>query len=95
MSYGVEIQTAALRYLASLPADVQARITKRINALAENPRPPRMRRLKGKLKGTRRISVGDYRVAYDVDDAALVVHVWAIGHRRGFYDRLARQRRRA
>ena len=60
------------------------RIVARIDALAQDPHPPGSRKLQG---GTDefRIRVGDYRVIYSVNDAAITIVVIRVGHRRDIY----------
>ena len=73
MPYRVELAPAAQRDLRRLPREVQARLATPIQALAENPRPVGVRKLRGEEQ-TWRIRVGPYRVVYDIhDDRALVV----------------------
>ena len=56
-----------------------------LRGLAEDPRPPGA----GKLVAVEgyRVRVGEYRIIYDVDDAAQVVTVYRIRHRREAYRR--------
>jgi mRNA interferase RelE/StbE len=71
--YRVELAPAAQRDLRPLPPEVQARLATPIQALAEDPRPAGVRKLRGEER-TWRIRVGPYRVVYDIhDDRALVV----------------------
>ena len=71
--YRVELAPAAQRDLRRLPQVVQTRLATPIKALAENPRPAGVRKLRGEVR-TWRIRVGLYRVVYDIhDDRALVV----------------------
>ena len=86
MAYQVELTTAALRDLRALPAALLARVDARILALAEDPRPPRVEKLTdaGELY---RVRVGEYRILYAVDDAAQVVTVARVRHRRDVYRR--------
>ena len=73
MPYRVEMAPAAQRDLRRLPREIQARLATPIQALAENPRPTGVRKLRGEER-TWRIRVGPYRVVYDVhDDRELVV----------------------
>ena len=44
------------------------RISVAIDALAENPRPPGVEKMKGKKESLWRIKEGDYRVIYLIDD---------------------------
>ena len=62
-----------------------ARIVPRLEALAETPRPPGCKKLKGGDKEWR-IRVGDYRAVYEIDDAAKTVDVTRIAHRREVYE---------
>ena len=71
--YRVELAPAAQRDLGRLPQELRARLAMPIKALAENPRPPRVRKLRGEER-TWRIRIGPYRIVYDIhDDQALVV----------------------
>ncbi len=81
MTYRLEITPAAARDLASLPRDARRRVDASILALANNPHPPGVK----KLKGLYRARVGDYRVVYSAEHARLVVLVVRIGHRREIY----------
>ncbi len=73
MPYRVELSPTAQRDLRRLPQEVRARLATPIQALAENPRPLGVRKLRGEER-TWRIRVGPYRVVYDLyDDPALVV----------------------
>ena len=90
--YHVEVESDAPDGLRRLPADVQAAIRARIDALADDPRPAGARALTGRLAGSYRLKVrGAYRIGYDVDDRARTVVVWQIGHRGKFYDKAQRR----
>jgi mRNA interferase RelE/StbE len=93
MTYRVKVDPRALRELADLTPVVRERVTKRIDALSTDPRPGNSLPLAGDLRGSFRIRVGDYRVSYSIDGEAGVVRVWAVGHRRTFYDEAHRRRR--
>lgn len=82
--YEVLISRRAVRALASLPRSEQQRVRAAIDLLAENPRPPGCRPLKGE-PGVYRVRVGDYRILYEVFDQRLVVHVVRVAHRRDVY----------
>ena len=68
-----------------MPAKDRQRIVRRIEALAENPRPAGAEKLSGDDK--HRIRQGDYRILYEIEDAQLVVTVVRIGNRREVYRR--------
>ncbi len=84
MTYDAAILPAALKQLKALPKRDRQRIRDRINGLAENPRPPQVKVLKGR-EGYLRLRVGDYRVIYEVRDDQLLVLVVRVAHRREAY----------
>jgi mRNA interferase RelE/StbE len=92
VTYQLLVKEGADDELADLPPDVRARVMRRIRALALDPRPAGSRPLSGDLRGFYRIRVGDYRIGYLIDDSVPKVVIWAVGPRRGFYERLARRR---
>ena len=83
-SYRVALTASAAKELHGLPSAVVARLVPRIGRLAASPRPPGCKKLKG---GDRewRVRVGDYRIVYEIDDAAKTVDVTRIAHRREVY----------
>jgi len=62
----------------------KVQITRRIAALADDPRPAGVKMLQGQ-HGYYRIRSGDYRVIYMIEDDVLVVLVVKVGHRREVY----------
>ena len=82
--YTVEISPHAQRQLDSLPEDLRTRITQRALALGENPRPPGVKKLRGK-PDRYRIRVGAYRVKYAIQDDQRIVTVVEVVHRRDAY----------
>ena len=83
--YSLEIKPAAGKALDALDNALFARIDRKILVLAENPRPPGSKKLRG-YKDQWRIRVGDWRVVYIVDDAAKRVSITRVAHRREVYD---------
>lgn len=83
-TYRVEIDKRAHKDLAALDKPVRLRVMDAINALADNPRPPGIKAMKG-ATDLYRLRVGDYRVIYTVQDQRLVVLVLEMGHRREVY----------
>jgi mRNA interferase RelE/StbE len=83
--YQIELRPAALRALRKLDPQVRRRIQGVIALLAEDPRPPNAKKLKG--REAFRVRVGNYRVIYTVDDGILLVVVVTLGHRRDVYER--------
>ncbi|MGA2543368.1 MAG: type II toxin-antitoxin system RelE/ParE family toxin [Verrucomicrobiota bacterium] len=66
-----------------LPDDIANRVLARLAALETNPRPPNVKKLKG--RDGWRIRIGDYRIIYDIDDPTLQVLVITVGPRREVY----------
>ena len=85
MTYRIELRPAAVRALKKLDPRVARRIQGAIALLAEDPRPPAARALRG--RPGLRVRVGDYRIIYTVEDDVLLVVVVTVGHRRDIYDR--------
>lgn len=84
-TYQVQISPSAIKQLAALPQDDQARITTAITDLRQTPRPDGVKKLKGKHAGHYRIRIGSYRIVYFVNDKVLYVSVVWIGRRGGAY----------
>ena len=85
-SYRIALTSSAVRELKGLSTHLNARIVPRLENLADHPRPPGCKKLKGGDKEWR-IRVGDYRVVYTIDDARLMVEVTRIRHRSEVYER--------
>ena len=84
-SYTVELKPSARKELEHLSNQIIGRITRRLEALTSNPRPPDCKKLKGGDKEWR-VRVGDYRVVYTIDDQKLLVSVTRIRHRGEVYE---------
>ena len=81
--YKVLIKPSAVKELEAISRKDRERIIRRIERLADDPRPQGCEKLAG---GERyRIRQGAYRVVYLVDDAARDVTIFKIGHRREVY----------
>ena len=85
-SYRVVLTSSAEKELKRLSAQLNARIVPRLEDLADNPRPPGCKKLKGGNKEWH-IRVGGYRVVYTIDDAKSLVEVTRIRHRSEVYQR--------
>jgi mRNA interferase RelE/StbE len=59
------------------------KILERIEALAENPRPPGCEKLTGQQRY--RLRQGRYRILYSIQDDELTVWVVKVGHRKDIY----------
>lgn len=82
--YRIEIKRSAAKEIRaiSLKKDRQ-RVVARIEALAEDPRPPGCTKLAG--QEAYRVRQGTYRIVYTVADDLLVVEVVRVGNRRDVY----------
>lgn len=83
--YRIELRPAAIRALRKIDPQDRGRLQGAIALLAEDPRPPSSRPLRG--RDGYRVRVGDYRILYTVADDVLLVVVVALGHRRDVYER--------
>jgi len=82
--YTLLIKRSAEQDLRRLPRVLFDRVNERILVLREEPRPSGVRKLVGALEGWR-IRVGDYRILYQIDEAARTVTVVRVKHRREVY----------
>jgi mRNA interferase RelE/StbE len=83
MSYSIGILRRAQKELAQLPKQEYERIKEAIKNLSQDPRPTGCKKLSGR-EGWR-VTVGDYRVIYEIDDPQQRLTVLHIGHRRDVY----------
>ena len=83
-AYRVEIGRSAANDLEGLQPQQASRIVAALEALADEPRPRKSRKLTGS-DNSYRIRVGNYRILYQIDDPDKVVSVFAVGHRKDVY----------
>ncbi|HKQ06242.1 MAG TPA: type II toxin-antitoxin system RelE/ParE family toxin [Blastocatellia bacterium] len=83
--YSVTITSRAERDMKRLERSVKNRIVTAILAPGNDPRPPGCVKVKSEHR-LWRIRIADWRVGYEIDDAANEVAVIRIAHRREFYD---------
>lgn len=82
--YRVELKPTAERDLAALQHKDRVRVAKKIDALAKNPRPSGVEKLRGE-NDLWRVRVGNYRIIYTIRDDLILVLVVRIGNRREVY----------
>jgi mRNA interferase RelE/StbE len=85
-SYVVLTERAAERDLRRLGPQLFRRVVAHLKRLADDPRPAGCRKIVDSDDDWR-IRVGDYRVVYEVDDAAHEVRIMRVRHRREVYVR--------
>jgi mRNA interferase RelE/StbE len=84
-SYKILIKKSAAKELEAIAGKKdRERITQRILALADNPRPVGVEELSGTSEKYR-IRQGDFRILSEVQDEGLVVYVVRVAHRKEAY----------
>jgi mRNA interferase RelE/StbE len=86
-SYRILIKKTAAKELESIAGKKdRERITQRILALADDPRPPGVEKLSGTSEKYR-VRQGDFRIVYEIADDVLIVYVVRIANRKEVYRR--------
>jgi mRNA interferase RelE/StbE len=86
-SYSLRIKKSAIKDLEAIPTKAdRRRIVKRIESLADNPRPNGVQKLSGKERY--RIRQGRYRILYSIRDRELIVYIVRVGDRKSVYRNL-------
>ncbi len=78
--YKIFIKKSVANELENIPKKNLKHIVKRIQSLAENPRPRRSQKLSAQERY--RIRQGNYRIVYFIQDKELAVQIFKLGHRR-------------
>jgi mRNA interferase RelE/StbE len=84
-SFRIEFSASVRKDFRHIPKQDVVRILKRIEGLAENPRPPDSKKLSG--DDAMRIRVGVYRIIYEIRNDVLIVLILKVGHRKDIYRR--------
>lgn len=83
-SYRVFIKRSAQQEIRALPTKkIRAAVVGKIQALAEDPRPPGCVKLTGTDKY--RLRQGAYRILYSIDDDRVIVSIVRVAHRQSVY----------
>lgn len=87
MIYRVEFKPAARREIKKLPRRAQETVVAKAESLAGNPLPSGVKKLQDSTLGSNllRVSAGDYRIIYQIQENALIVLIVRIGNRRDVY----------
>ncbi len=81
--YRIEVKKSAVKELSQIPKKDLVKIVKKINSLADNPRPEGSKKLSREDKY--RIRYGNYRILYLIKDDLLVIYVIKVAHRKDIY----------
>lgn len=84
MGYAVYLTNPARQDIESLPTDIQRRLETVIDALAEDPRSPQVRKIVG-ADELYRLRLGPYRVVFMISDSPPEVTITMIRHRKDAY----------
>lgn len=89
MNYIIDIPPHVAKIIQALPPDVKKGVREALRGLSGNPHlgDP----LKVDLAGLWKYRVRRYRIVYEVDRRTRVIRIYAVGHRREIYDKVARQ----
>ena len=83
-SYSLRIKQSAAKELEAIGSKTdRQRIVGKIEALADDPRPPGCQKLSG--RDLYRLRQGRYRILYSIEDRDLIVCVIRIGDRKDVY----------
>ena len=85
MSYRLSIPRRVSKRMEKLPTSDYDQVDHAILVLADDPRPPRCTRLRGRTDWRIRVEV--YRIVYGIDDERRVVEILHVAHRREVYRR--------
>ena len=85
--YRLRIKRSAAKELTAIATKAdRRRLIRRIESLADDPRPPGAQKLSGYDRY--RIRQGRYRILYKIEDEQLVVYIIRIGDRKDVYKRM-------
>lgn len=82
-AYKVYFRESVEKDFGAIPKKDLKRILRRIEALAENPRPQGSEKLTGLERY--RVRQGRYRIVYSIQDEGLTVWIVKVGHRKDVY----------
>ena len=81
--YRLVIRKSVSKDIKGIPKKEVLRILAAIETLADDPRPPGIKKLSGQERY--RLRQGNYRVLYEIEDDRLIVCVVRVGARRDVY----------
>ncbi|QQR88186.1 MAG: type II toxin-antitoxin system RelE/ParE family toxin [Flavobacteriales bacterium] len=87
MKYKLVFAKSAEKELDRLTGSDLKRVSRKLEELEVDPRPPGCLKLKGSDEDMWRVRAGDYRILYAIEDVLRIVDIRKIGHRSDVYDR--------
>ena len=88
MNYTIKIEKKAEKFLKKVPTKDLLKLIQVIDALAENPRPRWVEKIKGTKESIYRLAWGNYRILYTIVDDKLLVIVVDVNDRKDVYKNL-------
>jgi mRNA interferase RelE/StbE len=85
VSYKIALKRRAEKELRKISSPHVRRIIRKIQLLANDPRPKHACLLRGEARFLR-VRQGDYRIVYEVNDTQHEIVIIKIGHRREIYE---------
>ncbi len=83
--YKVNSSSHADRQFKKLPKDVQEKMASKISSLANHPHLPHIKKLAGSKRNDWRLTVGNFRILYEVNDLAKEILVFSMADRKEVY----------
>lgn len=92
MAYSIEFEARAIAELTNVPTRYYGRVVALIDALEQNPYPPKSKQMNDPLTHLRRIRLEKWRVVYAVNEEEKIVTIVKVGEKAGtgteFYEDL-------
>ena len=85
-SYKIIWKKSAYKELRNIHKEYIPKIIDAVEKLAQNPFPPRVKKLSGSEK-TYRIKIADYRIIYELEQKRLIIQIIRVRHRKDVYKR--------
>ena len=90
MAYRIDLTKSAIKELERLSVKTHDKIIQHLAALEQDPRKFGAEKLTG--IDAYKLRVGNYRIVYEIDDAANIVRVVMVDDRKQVYQRLRRKK---
>ncbi len=87
MKYTLVFAKSAEKELDQLTGGNLKKVSRKLDELGSDPRPPGCLKLKGYEEDMWRVRAGDYRILYVIEDVLRIVDIRRVRHRSDAYDR--------